>query len=48
MAEEHEIRKAEALAVSRRAELQRKEQIRADMDRENIAILDEQKVQEKL
>lgn len=48
LAEEAEMNRAETLAVSRRAELQRKEQVKSEIDRESLAVLDEQKAQQKL
>ena len=48
LAAEDEARRNEALAASRRADYERKIQIKADMQRENVAVIDEQKQQEKM
>ena len=48
LAAEDEARRNEALAASRRADHERKIQIKADMQRENVAVIDEQKQQEKM
>ena len=36
------------MAVSRKIELEKKEKMKVDIQRENLAVLDEQKQQEKL
>ena len=48
LAAEDEARRNEALAASRRADHERKIQIKADMQKENVAVIDEQKQQEKM
>lgn len=48
LAEEERLKAAEVIAASRRIELEKKEKTKVDIERENMAVLDEQKQQEKL
>ena len=48
MREEEQIRKTEALAASRRVELDRQIKVREEAERENTYVLEEQRTQEKL
>ena len=48
MLEEEQRKKAEVLALSRRADFEKQIKIKEDADRENTYVLEEQRAQEKL